>query len=152
MRFELTSANPIVNSKWDATYDGVGQANNVLKLLAEVTDMTDAEKKIAEGEARFIRGHHHFEAKKLWNKVPYVDDATTDHKGLTNTADIWPNIEADLKFAYDNLGETMPFKGQANKWAAASMLAKALHVQKSLQMPKTLSLLHYCQQVKFSEV
>jgi starch-binding outer membrane protein, SusD/RagB family len=138
MRFELTSGNPIVNAKWDATYDGIGQANNVINLLAEVTDMTDAEKKSAEAEARFIRGHHHFEAKKMWNKVPYVDEKTTDHKGLTNTTDIWPMIEADLKFAYDNLGETMPFKGQANKWAAASLLAKAYMFEKKFADAKTL--------------
>jgi starch-binding outer membrane protein, SusD/RagB family len=45
MRFELSSSNPLVGGKWDGTYDGIGQANGVLKLIAQVTDMTDAEKK-----------------------------------------------------------------------------------------------------------
>ena len=138
MRFELTPANPLVNAKWDGTFDGIGQANNLLRLLPEVTDMTDAEKKIAEAQARFIRAHHHFEAKKMWNKVPWVDETVTDHKALTNTADIWPNIEADFKFAYDNLPETMQFKGQANKWAAGSFLAKAYLYQKKFAEAKTL--------------
>src|SRR5688500_13430 len=31
MRFELSPSNPLVGGKWDATYDGIGQANNVLK-------------------------------------------------------------------------------------------------------------------------
>ena len=138
MRFELTPANPIVNAKWDGTFDGIGQANNLLLLLPDVTDMTDAEKKIAEAQARFIRAHHHFEAKKMWNKVPWVDETVTDHKALTNTADIWPKIEADFKFAYDNLPEKMEFKGQANKWAAASFLAKVLLFQKKFAEAKTL--------------
>lgn len=138
MRFELTPSNPIVNAKWDGTFDGIGQANNLLNLLPEVTDMTDAEKKIAEAQARFIRAHHHFEAKKMWNKVPWVDETVTDHKALTNTTDIWPKIEADFKFAYDNLPETMEFKGQANKWAAASLLAKAFMFQKKFAEAKTL--------------
>jgi starch-binding outer membrane protein, SusD/RagB family len=138
MRFELTPANPIVNAKWDGTFDGIGQANNLLKLLPEVTDMTDGEKKIAEAQARLIRAHHHFEAKKMWNKVPWVDEAVTDHKGLTNTADIWPKIEADFKFAYDNLPEKMQYRGQANKWAAACYLAKAYMFQKKFAEAKTL--------------
>lgn len=65
MRFEVQPANPIVLTKWNATWDGVGQSNNVLKILPKVTDMSDAEKKQAEAEARFIRGHHHFEGKKF---------------------------------------------------------------------------------------
>jgi hypothetical protein len=130
MRFELTPANPLINDKWNATYDGIGQANNVLRVLKSVTDMTDAEKKQAEGEARFIRGHHHFEAKKMWNNVPYIDENVTDHKGGTNTADIWPKIEADLLFAYNNLDEVKAYRGSANKWAAASFLAKAYMFQK----------------------
>ena len=138
MRFELTPSNPIVNSKWDGTYDGIGQANNVIRMLANVSDMTDAEKKQAEAEARFIRGHHHFEAKKIWNNVPYIDETVTDHKGVSNTADIWPQIEADFKFAYDNLDEVKPFRGSANKWAGACFLAKALLFQKKFAEAKAL--------------
>ncbi|MDX2045677.1 MAG: RagB/SusD family nutrient uptake outer membrane protein [Chitinophagaceae bacterium] len=138
MRFELTPANPLVNGKWDGTYDGIGQANTVLKVLAQVTDMTDAEKKQVEAEAKFIRGHHHFEAKKMWNKVPYVDENYTDHKGGSNTADIWSKIEADLKFAYDNLNEVKPYRGQVNKWAAGAFLAKAYMFQKKFAEAKAL--------------
>lgn len=138
MRFELTPSNPIVNDKWNGSYDGIGQANNVIRMLANVTDMTDAEKKQAEAEARFIRGHHHFEAKKVWNNVPYIDETVTDHKSVTNTADIWPQIEADLKFGYDNLDEVKPFRGSANKWAAGCFLAKALLFQKKFAEAKAL--------------
>ncbi|WP_153800618.1 RagB/SusD family nutrient uptake outer membrane protein [Foetidibacter luteolus] len=138
MRFELTPANVLVLAKWDGTYDGIGQANNVLKVLANVTDMTDAEKIQVEAEARFIRAHHHFEAKKMWNNVPFIDENTTDHKGGTNTEDIWPKIEADFKFAYDNLDETKQYRGSANKWAAASFLAKAYMFQKKYADAKAL--------------
>ena len=138
MRFELSSSNPLVAGKWNACYDGIGQANNVLTIMAQVTDMTDAEKKQVEAEARFIRAHHHFEAKKMWNNVPYIDENTTDFKGGTNTADIWPQIEADLKFAYDNLDEVKPYKGSVNKWAAACFLAKAYMFEKKFAEAKAL--------------
>lgn len=138
MRFELTPANPLVRGKWDATYDGIGQANNVLRIMVNVTDMTDAEKKQVEGEARFIRAHHHFEAVKMWGKVPYVDENYADHKGGTNTADIWPQITADFQFAYDNLDEVKPYRGSVNKWAAGCFLAKALLYQKKFAEAKAL--------------
>ncbi len=138
MRFELTSSNPLVNAKWDATYDGIGQANNVLLIMAQVTDMTDAEKKQVEAEARFIRAHHHFEGLKMWGKIPYVDETYTDHKAGTNTADIWPAVTADFQFAYDNLNETKPYRGSVNKWAAGAFLAKALLYQKKYAEAKTL--------------
>lgn len=137
MRFELSPSNPLVGTKWDACYDGIGQANTVLKLMAQVTDMTDAEKKQVEGEARFIRGHHHFEAKKMWNNVPYIDENTTDYKG-GNIADIWPQIEADFKFAYDNLDEVKSYKGSVNKWAAACFLAKVYMFEKKFAEAKAL--------------
>ncbi len=137
MRYELTPSNPLVGTKWNGSYDGIGQANNVLKIMAKVTDMTDAEKKQVAGEARFIRAHHHFEAKKMWKNVPYIDETTTDYKG-GNATDIWPKIEADFKFAYDNLDEVKPYKGSANKWAAACFLAKVYMFEKKFAEAKVL--------------
>lgn len=138
MRFELSPASPLLRTKWEACYDGIGQANRVLQIMAKATDMTDAEKKQVEGEARFLRGHHHFEAKKMWNNVPYIDEKTTDFAGATNSASIWPQIEADLKFAYDNLDEVKPYRGMVNKWAAGSFLAKAYLFQKKFTEAKAL--------------
>ena len=138
MRFELTSSSPLLRDKWNACYDGIGQANVVLKIMAKAGDMTAAEKKQVEGEARFIRAHHHFEATKMWGKVPYVDENTTDFAGATNPTAIWPKIEADLQFAYTNLDEVKDYKGSVNKWAAACYLAKAYMFQKKFTEAKAL--------------
>jgi starch-binding outer membrane protein, SusD/RagB family len=138
MRFELgPGSNNDLYAKWTASYDGVGQANQVIRTLANVTDMTDAEKKQAEAEAKFIRGHHHFEAKKMWKNIPYIDEAEVDGR-VSNTADVWPQIEADLKFAYDNLDEVKDYKGSVNKWAAACFLAKAYMFEKKFAEAQAL--------------
>lgn len=137
MRYELSPSNPLVTHKWNGTYDGIAQANQVLRTLPKVTDMTAAEKKQAEGEAKFLRAYHHFEAKKMWNKVPFVDENVTDFK-IPNTADIWPQIEADFKFAYDNLDAIKPYKGSVNKWAAGSFLAKVYMFEKKFAEAKAL--------------
>ena len=85
---------------------------------ADVKDMTDAERNQVVAEARFLRGHYHFEAKKMWNNVPYIDEAiyvSTDPNAtkIPNTENIWPKIEADFDFAAKNLPATQAQKGRA---------------------------------------
>jgi hypothetical protein len=126
--FTSTATNGYYGIKYNVVYEGVARSNSVLKQLAAATDISDADRKRIEGEARFLRGHYHFEAKKMWNKVPFVDENVTDYN-LSNDADIWPQIEADLKFAYENLPATMNAKGRVNKWAAAALYGKALLFQ-----------------------
>jgi hypothetical protein len=100
--------------------------------------MSAAQKTEATAEARFLRGHFHFDAKKMWNHIPYVDENVTNYNQLSNTADIWPNIEADFIFAYNNLPEIQPLAGQANKWAAACYLAKCYMFQQKFDSAKAL--------------
>ncbi len=57
---------------------------------------------------------------------------------VKNDADLYPKIEADMKFAYDNLPATQGSVGRANKWAAASYLGKIYLYQKKYAEAKTL--------------
>jgi len=136
-RLEHTATNDYFNVKWSVVYEGVARSNSVLRVMAKATDISAADVTRITAEARFLRGHYHFEAKKMYNRVPYVDETVTDPK-VPNDKDIWPQIEADLKFAYDNLPETMNAKGRVNKWAAAAMLAKAYLYQKKYTEAKAL--------------
>jgi hypothetical protein len=126
------------NEKWVALYDGVSRSNDVLRLIAKATDMTEAEKTQATAEARFLRGWYHFEAKKMWNMVPYVDETVTDYINLPNDKDIWPNIETDFQFAVDNLSATKAQVGRASKWSAKAMLAKVHMYQNDYTAAKPL--------------
>lgn len=145
-RYELQSASGEVNAKWRAMYEGVSRANAVLRTMATADASVSADdKKRITGEARFLRGHYYFELKRAFNMVPYVDETTDYVLGVTtgvvevgNGTDIWPKLEADFKFAYDNLAETQGAAGRANKWAAASYLAKTYLYQKKYTDAKTL--------------
>ncbi|MEJ7830005.1 MAG: RagB/SusD family nutrient uptake outer membrane protein, partial [Segetibacter sp.] len=147
MRYEVQPSLPNVLTKWNASFEGIGRANQVLRSVAEAKDLSDAEKSQIIGEARFLRGHYHFELKKIWNNIPFVDEThiplVADFKipnmdASGNYINIWPQIEADLKFAYDNLDEAKPNRGRANKWAAASFLAKAYMFQNKFAEAKAL--------------
>jgi hypothetical protein len=122
--YEELSTTGFLDDKWTADYDGVARANAVILAVGNATNMSTAAKNEALGEARFLRGHFHFDLKKMWNNVPYVDETVIDFNHLPNTANIWPQIEADFRFGYNNMNEVQPLAGQANKWAAACYLVK----------------------------
>ncbi|MEJ7589194.1 MAG: RagB/SusD family nutrient uptake outer membrane protein [Ferruginibacter sp.] len=135
-QYKSQPTNRYFYNKWLAVYEGVSRSNAVIRLVNDPDIiLTPEEQKNIAGQARFLRGHFHFEAKKMWNKVPYISDTTTTY---SNTTDIWPKIEEDFQFAYDNLPATQDLAGKANKWAAASYLAKAYMYQKKFTEAKAL--------------
>jgi hypothetical protein len=135
-RYEVLPTNPYVQGKWGNVYAGVARANAVIELMSK-SQVSATNQKTWTAEARFLRGHYHFEVKKVFNNVPYIGtDAWKAFSGgdgnavkVPNTSDIWPNINEDLKFAADNLPETHSEAGRVNKWAAKAMQAKALVFQ-----------------------
>jgi len=144
-QFNWLSDNSYFFGKWWGMYDGVARANEAMLLAqsADVKDMTDAEKAQVVAEAKFLRGHFHFEAKKMWNKVPYISETVYKREDpnstkIPNTADIWPNIEKDFSDAAAVLPATQSQKGRATKWAAMTYLAKAYMFQKKFAAAKTL--------------
>ena len=146
-QFTWFAENTYFNGKWQHTYDGVARANEAILLSKnpDVKDMTDAEKTQVVAEARFLRGHYHFEGKKMWNMIPYIDENTykrddPNSTKVANDKDIWPNIEEDFKFAAANLPATQSQKGRATKWAAMAYLAKAYMFQKKYSLAKPLLL------------
>jgi len=122
--YEDLSTTGFLDDKWTADYDGVARANAVILAAEAATGMSATEQSEVIAEARFLRGHFHFDAKKMWNNVPYVDETVTNFLHIANTANIWPQIEADFRFAYNNMNVVQPLAGQANKWAAACYLVK----------------------------
>ena len=98
--------------------------------------MTTAQKNEAIAEARFLRGHFHFQAKIMWNNVPYVDENTLNFNTLTNTTSIWPQIEADFQFAYANMNEKQPLRGRLINGPQLLIWPSAICLSKSLPKPK----------------
>jgi len=139
--FSVDPNNALLNDRWRSLYEGITRCNAVLRIVDNVTDMSDADKANVSGQARFLRGHYYFELKKLFNMVPYVDEtattATTDFK-FPNTEDIWPKIEADFQFAFDNMLPAQTDIGRANKWAAGAYLAKTYMYEKKYQEAKSM--------------
>lgn len=139
-RFEQTPTDPLHINKWNGSYEGISRANTYLANLAAFEGFSDEQKAPLAGEARFLRGLYYFELRRAFLNVPWVDETMTDAEAalVPNTAEIWPNIEADFQYAMDNLPETQDQVGRANKWAAAAFLARTYMYQDKFNEAKTL--------------
>ncbi|HYH55892.1 MAG TPA: RagB/SusD family nutrient uptake outer membrane protein, partial [Anseongella sp.] len=128
-RYVWLPTNLHLYGKWRTVYDGVSRTNDVLKTLSEVVEIGDERRVQIQAEARFLRGHYHFEAKKMWGRIPYISDEFWNPSDpasvlVPNTEDAWPKIEADFRFAADNLPETQSEPGRPTRFAALAYLAK----------------------------
>lgn len=141
-RFENGATNVNILENWQGLYEGIARANNVLRLLVNKgSDVTDADATRLAAQARFLRGHYYFQLKRNYNNTPYVDESVDYGSGLediSNTSDLWPMIEADFKFAAENLSATQPQVGRVNSWAAKAYLAKVYLYQNKFGEAKTL--------------
>ncbi|MGI9543074.1 MAG: RagB/SusD family nutrient uptake outer membrane protein [Cyclobacteriaceae bacterium] len=136
-RLEPNAANEYFNTKWRVVYDGISRSNDVLRALAITEGLDAGFVTTVTAEVRFLRGWYHLEAKKMWNMVPYIDEAVEDFN-RANDQDIWPDIEADLEFAVANLPVVQDQVGRATRGAAQAVLAKAHMFQEDFAAAKPL--------------
>ncbi len=147
-RYEALPNNPYLNERWTLCYDGVARANVVLDFLATTqagpTPLLEARAKQVEAEAKFLRAWFHFQANKIFEKIPYVKTQAelgeTKPEEVPNDSPGWDQMEEDLQFAIDNLPTTKynGEKGRATKYAAEAVKAQAHMYQKEYSAAKTL--------------
>jgi hypothetical protein len=122
-----TATNPYLNVKWRAVYDAISRCNSLIvttALALENGTITQEQATSYVKQARALRGWYHFEAWRMWEKVPYVDE-TTDQSTLGNEEDVRDKILADLTEGTtlpNNMGAVGKFNGTVSK----ILLAKAL--------------------------
>lgn len=123
--------NNFFNQKWRALYDGIARCNSAIRTATNLTaaDISDADKTQLLAEARFLRGFYHFEAKKMWNNIPFVDESINVTNAKVPNSTDWTKIMADLDFAVKNLKEKPDAVGRINNWGAKAFYAKALMFQ-----------------------
>lgn len=123
-RHEMAGSNPYIESKWRAFFNGVYRANQAISTYKALQSIDENVRKTRIAEGRFLRGLYYFELKRVYNKVPYIDETVEDVR-VPNDKDIWPEIVADLQAAVADLPATQAQIGRATKGAANAMLGKA---------------------------
>jgi starch-binding outer membrane protein, SusD/RagB family len=120
------NAESYLNVKWSQVYEGIVRSNSALRLLKQVvaaspTSMSAADVAGIEGEALFLRAHYHFEAWRMWGRIPYYREDDTDFRKPNLTSDqVVTEILADLDAAIAKLPPTPrnAQKGRATAWTA----------------------------------
>jgi hypothetical protein len=126
--FSEASTNAFVNLTWRAKYESISRCNNVIivaKKAVAAGALTQEKADLIIKQARALRGWYHFEAWRMWVKIPYLDE-TTDPKTVTNSAaGVEDKIIADL-----TEGTKLPLDmgqiGRWNKTVSQVQLAKAM--------------------------
>jgi hypothetical protein len=127
MNFIESPNDPYMDIKWREVYDAIARCNNAIR----VTDLALEEGKITKEQAdlfleqaRVLRGWYHFEAWRMWMKIPYIDENSVIDT-VTNRGDVRYKIVTDL-----NEGTKLPGNmgqvGRFNKTVSQVLLAKAL--------------------------
>ena len=120
------NAESYLNTKWRQVYEGIVRANATIRLLRSVVaaspgELTAADAAGVEGEALFLRAHYHFEAWRMWGRIPYYKEDDTDfRKANATSAEVATELIADLNAAIAKL-PTQPRngqKGRATQWTA----------------------------------
>ena len=142
---KFTSSSPAdeggnLDSKWRAVYEGITRANAVLRVMRQAKDISPDDTVEIRAEAVFLRAFYHFEAKKMWNNIPLLDETVTYSAGnyYINNDTSWSFIENDFKYAMNNLPPKQSAKGRANKYAAKAFLAKTYMFERKYADAKPL--------------
>lgn len=131
---EIFATDPTVmdiERKWLALYEGIRRANNAIRLLNESEDFDSSLKAQRIAEMQFLRGHYHFEAKKIYGNICWVDETVETKEQFYHVANTdltsdeqWAKIEADFTAAYNTLPNSQDDPGRPTKMAAKAYLAK----------------------------
>jgi hypothetical protein len=125
--YSETSTNPYLNWKWREVYEAVSRCNNLITIAQQTLDagkISQAEADLYIMQARVLRGWYHFEAWRMWNKIPYLDENSVVSE-VKNDQDVRSLILADMQEGL-KLPADMGAIGKFNKTVAQVLVAKAM--------------------------
>lgn len=117
-------------SIWGKYYNYLSRINLTLDVLSTANQEDDNIKQ-RTAEMKFLRAYGHFQLKRLFKKIPFVNKPNmqeSDYIKLSNEEysndEGWNQIAQDLEDAYKVLPEKQADKGRPSKLACAALLAK----------------------------
>ncbi len=118
------------SSIWTKLYNYLSRVSLSLDILAS-SDQESTTIQQRTAEMKFLRAYGHFQLKRLFKKIPFVNKPNMteeDYNNLSNTEytndEGWQQIINDLEDAYKILPATQTDKGRPTKAACAAFLAK----------------------------
>ncbi|MBQ7472598.1 MAG: RagB/SusD family nutrient uptake outer membrane protein [Prevotella sp.] len=117
-------------SIWGKMYSFLSRVSLSLDML-QTADQNDSKIQQRTAEMKFLRAYGHFQLKRLFKKIPFVNKPNMqeeDYNNLSNTEytndEGWQQIINDLEDAFAVLPVKQTEKGRPTKAAAAAFLSK----------------------------
>lgn len=133
-----------IGSIWNKFYQFMSRVNLCIDVLG-AADQDNETIKQRTAEMKFLRAYGHFQLKRLFKNIPFVnkyDMSEKDYNELTNVEysndESWQQIINDVEEAYTVLPATQAEKGRPTKAAAAAFLAK-LYLYKAYHQDEATS-------------
>ena len=132
--------NDQLTSTWKWLYEGVNRANYLVENKANIEFTRKAE---LYGEVHFLRAYYYFELVKIFGGVPLFTDTrltASDSNTLKRAtkAEVYAQIEKDLKDAISSLPATKSTNGRATAYAAHALLGKVYLFQDKFEEAATI--------------
>lgn len=137
-RMELYQTDPTIidlERKWAVLYEGIKRTNDALRLLKKSEKFDSDLKENRYGELYFLRGHYYFELKRIYNRIPYIDETVVEVSDFNRSnaeftsEELWNKIEDDFRLAINKLPQTQKDVGRPTQVAAKAYLMKTLVYQ-----------------------
>lgn len=114
---------------WSTMMTAVRKVNEAISNLHTYGTLSEDDTKRIEGELRFLRGYFYFELVKRYKEVILYDEDLTaidKSKSLNSETEGWDFIQADLKYAAENLPLPSVASGRLNQGTAYAMITRAM--------------------------
>lgn len=123
----LNSQHERITNEWNNRWPCVTSAAKIIHALNNNGLQTNKEQAKIYGEASFLRGCVDYQLAMYWGRIPTIDMGKTEQLGYGRQSlkDTWQFIINDFQEAAKYCSETQK-PGRATRWAALTMLGKAL--------------------------
>lgn len=122
-----------VNTFWTNFYLAIRNANICISNIPNGAQLTEEQKNIYLGEARFLRAFVYLHLVQNWGGVPLRTEENMNDLAIARSPveNVWELIENDLLFAETNLPEITRAAGCPSRFAAKTVLTEVyLHLKK----------------------
>jgi hypothetical protein len=129
-RYTFSVSDGSIYEYWIRHYEIAARANTIIDAANKVTSISDADRNVIIGEARFIRAFVYFRLVQAFGDLPVITTPISGKfdYGLPRAPlkDVYDLVLSDLLFATQDgvLTQQKTNNGHANQWAAKALLGK----------------------------
>jgi len=129
-RYTFSVSEGSIYEYWIRHYQIVARANSLIAAAKNVNSISETDRNVIIGEARFLRAFVYFRLVQAFGEIPVISEPITGEfdYGLPRMPikDVYDFILADLDFASTDgiLPTAKTNDGHANHWAAKALLGK----------------------------